>query len=309
MKTHSPFMQSPFKFKSLAAAASVALMAFHCHDLQAQSTAIARVGELDFTAEQLRPYLSGLTTEQRDALEENPAALTQAVRTIILQQLLLKEALSAGWDKDAAVVARLENMRQAFLADSYLKEVAAVPANYPSDEEARAAYDARKDSFVIPRQLRVAEIYIAAPEGATSAEKSKARIETVQKKLKQPGADFAAIARTDSDERQSAAKGGEIGWLAESSLQPEIRARVASMPKDTVSEPIKLGDGWYFVKVMDIKESRISTFDEMKPRIVEALRGERLRMNSEAYLAKLQQQNPISLNELALSKVLEPAKN
>ena len=69
-----------------------------------------------------------------------------------------------------------------------------------------------------------------------------------------------------------------------------------------------MGDGWYLVKVLDIKESRPATFDEVKPQLVQLLRTERTRMNREAYLAKLQQQNPIALNELALSKLLQPAK-
>ena len=120
--------------------------------------------------------------------------------------------------------------------------------------------------------------------------------------------DFAALARAESDEPQSAARGGEIGWLQESAIQPEIRTKVSSLAKGAVSDSIQLGDGWYFVKVLDIREPRTATLDEVRDQLKKVLRAERARLNREAYLAKLQQQNPMAINELALSKLLEPSK-
>lgn len=274
--------------------------------LQAQDAVIARVGDNEIKIEQIKPFLTGLTADEKAALESNPALLSQTVRTLILQQILFKEALAAGWDKSPEVVAQLERLRQGAIAESYIQSIAKVPEGFPTDAEVQAAYDARKDNLLVPKQLRLAQIYIAAPQGdKASDEKAKARIETVAKSLKAPNADFAAIARDQSEERESASRGGEVGWLAESSIQPEIRAKVSSLTKGGTTDPIRLGDGWYVVRVLDVKDAHTATLPEIKDRLVAALRAERIRQNREAYLAKVQQQNPVALDELGLTKLLQ----
>ena len=274
--------------------------------LNAQDAVIARVGDNEIKIEQIKPFLTGLTAEEKAALESNPALLSQTVRTLILQQILFKEAIASGWDKSPEVIAQLDRLRQGAVAESYIQSIAKVPEGYPSDAEVQSAYDARKDSLLVPKQLRLAQIYIAAPQGDKDAdEKAKARIEAVAKSLKASGSDFAAIARDQSEERESASRGGEVGLIAESSIQPEIRAKVSSLPKGGTTDPIRLGDGWYVVRVLDVKDAHTATLPEIKDRLVAALRADRIRQNREAYLAKLQQQNPVALDELGLTNLLK----
>lgn len=269
---------------------------------------IAEVGAQPVNIDELAPYFENFTASQRDAFKQNPSALNQTVRLLLLQQVLLKEAETAGWDKQPEVAEELARLRQRAIAESYLRTVAKVPEGYPTDAEVKTVYEARKGTLVVPRQLQLAQIYIADPKAADKAtsEKARAQIDAVAKKLKQSGADFAAIARTDSEESQTAARGGEIGWVAEASLQPEIRTKLGA--KGSVTEAIRLGEGWYFVKVLDVRESRTPTLDEVKDQLAKAMRAERFKQNQEAYLAKLAQQNPMSINELALSKLLETPK-
>jgi len=274
--------------------------------LYAQDAVIARVGDNEIKIEQIKPFLTGLTAEEKAALESNPALLSQTVRTLILQQILFKEAIASGWDKSPEVIAQLDRLRQGAVAESYIQSIAKVPEGYPSDAEVQSAYDARKDSLLVPKQLRLAQIYIAAPQGDKDAdEKAKARIEAVAKSLKASGSDFAAIARDQSEERESASRGGEVGLIAESSIQPEIRAKVSSLPKGGTTDPIRLGDGWYVVRVLDVKDAHTATLPEIRDRLVAALRADRIRQNREAYLAKLQQQNPVALDELGLTNLLK----
>jgi len=272
----------------------------------AQDGVIARVGDNEIKADQIKPFLAGLSTTERESLLLNPAVLSQAVRTLILQQILFKEALAAGWEKNPDIVSQLERMRQAAIAESYLTSISKVPDGYPSEADVKAAYEARKDQLLVPKQIRLSQIFIAAPEGDKAAdEKAKARIEAVSKSLKASGADFAAIARDQSEERESASRGGEVGWIAEASIQPEIRTKVSTLPKGGTTDPIRLGDGWYVVRVLETKDAHTATLDEIRDRLVAALRNDRIRQNREAYMAKIQQQNPIVLDELGLPKLIE----
>ncbi len=297
-------------FRRLACTILLGASVLHSPNLAAADAPIARVGDEDISAEKIRAVLEGLGSNERAALEQNPALLNQTVRTLILQQMLLKEALATGWDKQPGVAEKLELVRQGAIAQSYLEAITKVPDGYPSDADVQAAYEAKKASLMLPRQVRLAEIFVAAPQplDKAAADKAKARIDAIQKKVKASGADFAAIARAESDEHESASKGGEIGWVAETSIQPEIRQRFGNLAKDSVSDSVQLTDGWYVVKVLEVSEPRTATLAEVRDQLVKVLRAERTKQNREAYLAKLQQQHPMVLNELALTKLLQPAK-
>lgn len=274
--------------------------------LSATDDVIARVGEIEIKAAQVKPYLDNVSGQEREALARNPAALSQAVRTLILQQMLFKEALATGWDKTPEVAEQLDRLRQGEIAESYLQSISRVPDGFPSDEEIKTVYETRKNDLKIPRQVRLAQIYVAIPKDAdkSAQDKAKARIDEIAKAAK--AGDFAAVARDKSDERESASRGGEVGWLTEAQIQPDIRSKISGLAKGSVTEPIRLDDGWHFLRVLDTKDPHIATLEEVKDQIVRILRADRARANRDAYLSKLQQQNPIALDEIGLSKLLQP---
>jgi len=269
----------------------------------AQNAVIAKLGDDTITVNAVKPYLENLSDRERDALREDPRLLNQVVRTLIFQQILLKEAIASGWNKRPEVEERIDRRRQTAIAESYLQEIAKVPEGYPSDAEIKEVFEARKAELVVPRQFQLAQIFRTADSGDL-----KARLETVQGKLKQPGANFAAIAEKDSDDANGASRGGEIGWVAESALQPEIRKAISGLGKGATTAPVQLADGYHIVRIVDVKEARPASLDEVRDQLVRVLREQRGRLNREAYLAKLQQQNPLALNELALEQLLAADK-
>ena len=267
---------------------------------RAADSVIARAGDRDITVSQIQPYLSSLSEADRAALTQNPTALSQAVRTLILQQVLLKEASNADWDDKPETQALLARVRDAAIAESYLESVTKLPADFPSDAEIKEVYDARKAELSLPKQYRLAQIFIA---NGTDPAKAKAKADALAKQVK--SGDFAALAKTNSDEPRSAANGGEIGLLPEESIQPAIRKALTGLAKGTTTGPIELGDGLYFVKILDIQDPRTATLDEVKPQIIRALRTERKNLNRQAYLQRLQSQAPITLDEIALPALLK----
>jgi peptidylprolyl isomerase len=140
--------------------------------VRAADSVIARAGDRDITIAQIQPYLYSLSEADRAALKQNPAALSQAVRTLILQQVLLKEANNADWDDKSETQALLARVRDAAIAESYLESVTKVPADFPSDAEVKEVYDARKAELTLPKQYRLAQIFIA---NGTDAAKAKAK--------------------------------------------------------------------------------------------------------------------------------------
>jgi parvulin-like peptidyl-prolyl isomerase len=74
------------------------------------------------------------------------------------------------------------------------------------------------------------------------------RVEDVKNQLAQPGADFAQIAKDNSDGPEGV-DGGEVGWVTRDQLSPDLVDTVFNLAIGGVSEPLELGEGHYFVKL------------------------------------------------------------
>jgi hypothetical protein len=267
-------------------------------------TVVAKVGDAEVYAEDIRGWLEGLEAAQAEAAKQQPSLLTDAVRTLLIQRLVLQEADEKKWADRPEVAAKIERQRASIVAESYLRSITAPPADFPTEEQLKKAYDAAGDALNVKRRLKLAQIFIATPAAAKDKAAKEAEVAEVKKKLAAPSADFAAIARAHSEEASTAGKGGEIGWLDENLIEEGIRGEVSKLSKGGVTPAISLKDGWHFVKVVDREEPRKLTFEEVKPRLAERLREQQAQAASQEYVAKLLRDHPVVINEIELPKVL-----
>jgi parvulin-like peptidyl-prolyl isomerase len=267
---------------------------------------IARVDGINVSAEEVRAYIAGLGAREQEALAKDPALLSQAVRLLLANRLVLQEVVAKKWDQQPNVAAQLERVREGALVELYLQSVSTPPANFPSEEDVQKVYDANRGAMLVPRQFELAQIFVAAPKDADKAaeEKAKQSLDDIQRKLKVPGADFAAIASASN----GATDGGNLGWVAEGQIRPEIRTQVMGLAKNAVSEPIRLDDGWHIIKLTDTKAAYTRTLPEVRDQLLQQMRAERATMLRRAYLAEVQKQHPPVLNELALSGLFDSSR-
>jgi len=271
---------------------------------------VARIGDTEVGEQEIKAALDGLDERERAAVAKDPALLNQVVRSMLIQRLVLKQAADEKWEQKAEVAAQLERSRRSTITETYLRSQAEKNGGTPSEAELRQAYEGAKDSLFVPKQFQLAQIFIAVPqEGGKDVEaKAKVKLDGVTKSLARAGADFSSIARLNSDEPNSASKGGEIGWLLEKQIQPEIRTKMAALQKGATTVPLRLSDGWHIVKVMDVKEGYTPPFEEVRSTLAEKVRTERIKAASQAYLSQLLQENPVVINEIVLSKLAAPSK-
>jgi parvulin-like peptidyl-prolyl isomerase len=264
---------------------------------------VARVGDANISADDLRTYVTALGAREQAALAKDPALLSQAVRLLLANRLVLQEVVAKKWEQQPNVVTQLGRVRENALVELYLQSVSTPPADFPSDDEIQKVYDANRGSLVAPRQYQLSQIFVAIPRETDkiAEDKAKKKLDDIQKKLKAPGADFAAISSADSD----SPGGGELGWLAEAQIIPEIRTQIAGLAKGAISEPVRLDDGWHILRLIDTKASYTRPLSEVRDQLVEQMRTERATMLRRAYLAELLKQHPPVLNELALSNLLD----
>jgi parvulin-like peptidyl-prolyl isomerase len=277
----------------------------------ADAGVLGRIGESEIQVENVRRFLAGLTPIQAEAVRGDPALLNQLVRSFLVQTIVLKEALDKKWDEQPEVAAQLARVRESTLTDSYLQAQCKAPEGYPNEEELKAAYDANKAALLVPRSFRLAQIFVSDPKNSddpVASSKAQQKLTEIRERLKEPATQFATVAQAESEERESASRGGEIGWLAETQIQPEIRDRLPGLDLNATSEPLRLADGWHIIKVLDVREAHTPTLEQVRGNLTEQMRAEKMRANTQEYLAKVLQAHPIAINELLLSKVLERPK-
>lgn len=266
---------------------------------------IARAGSTELKESDIRNYVSALGPRERAALAQDPAALTQFVRVLLVNQLVLKEAIAKQWEKEPANAAVLQRMRESALVEGYLQSVAAPTPGFPAEADVQKAYDANKASLQVPRQYHLAQIFISIGKDGDKAAKDRAKqkADEVTAKLRAPGADFAAIARASSEAKETAGNGGEIGWVAETQLRSEIKPLVLALTKGGITEAVQVDDGWQIIKLVDVKEPRTLELAEVHDALVQRMREEQAAANRRAYVAGVLKQDAPVINELALTKL------
>jgi parvulin-like peptidyl-prolyl isomerase len=262
--------------------------------LDAAPSVIAKIGDIEINSEEAREILAGLDGEQQTAISRDPAALGQYVRALLVQRLILKQALDQKWDQEPAVIAKLVRARESALTESFIQNASAAESGYPSGAELESAYQSSKSKLLVPRSFHLSQIFIAS---------DKSKLDATVRQLKAKGADFAAIARTSSEEASSAAQGGEIGWLTEDQFQPGIRENLPQLKPGGVTDPIKLNDGWHILKVLDIREPFTPPLDQIRGPLAARLRTERAQLKRQEFLSRLVRENPVAINEIELVKI------
>jgi len=269
---------------------------------------VAEAGDAKMTAADARTLIAATAPDVRAQLAKDPSLIDRMVRGQMVQMLLLEDAHAKQWDTKPEVAFRAQQAHDAAIADSYLASLAEPPADYPSDADVEAAYQQQKDRLIMPRQYHLAQIFLALPANATATAEAdaKKRLAAIRQQLAKPHADFAAIARADSDDKASAASGGDLGWLPETRLRPQVRDAVAGMQEGTISESLRTEDGWHLIRVIGTKPAAPAPLADVRAQLVQALRQQRMAATEKTLIEDLLRRQPIRLDEIALQQAVKP---
>ncbi|MEO8037744.1 MAG: peptidyl-prolyl cis-trans isomerase [Betaproteobacteria bacterium] len=266
------------------------------------------MGDTELKVDELRALLEGLPPDARAQLAAAPQEMNRVIRLEILRRVLAAEARAKGWDKRPEVIAQMDRAREQTLVASYMGSLTRAPDSFPSEAEIKAAYEQSAASFVVPKQYRLAQIFVLAPNETDKAAyaKAQAKATDLAAKARARNADFSALAKSASEHAESAAKGGDMGWVSEQSLIPELRDAVAVGKKGEVIGPVKAAAGWHVVRVEDMKEKSVRPLSEVREQIVNALRLRKAQETEQAYLTFMTNKNPVTINDAELAKI-QPA--
>jgi peptidyl-prolyl cis-trans isomerase SurA len=100
------------------------------------------------------------------------------------------------------------------------------------------------------------------------------------------GADFSELARADSDDKGSAEKGGDLGWVKPGDVDPDFEQAVEALKPGEISMPFKTQFGWHIAQLLEVRQvDDTEDFNRTKAR--EAIRQRKVDEQYQEWLRRL----------------------
>lgn len=262
----------------------------------APDTVVLTVGDLKLTRAQFDGILAALAEGGRPA--STAAARRQVAEQFGEMEALAQEARKRKIDEDPKVKEMMTVQSDSYLARSLAQKL--TDDVKLSDTDVQAYYNAHKDEFEEAQASHILIRFKGSPvplkpnQKDLTDEEALAKAQDIHKQLA-GGADFAALAKDNSDDPGSAAKGGSLGKFKHGQMVAPFDKVAFSLPVGQISEPVKTQFGYHLIKV----ESRTAkTLEEAKADIEKQMKP---KMAQEA-AENIRKQRPVTLNDAYFGK-------
>jgi peptidyl-prolyl cis-trans isomerase SurA len=194
-----------------------------------------KVGKAEF----LRMYTKNINNQKPDYSEK---ALREYLTLYSRFKMKVAEAEKMQLDTMPTIQGELGGYKKQ-LSKTYLtdKEV--------TDKLTKEAYDRMK------KDVRVSHILVSIPRGSDDTLAALRKIDSIYQAV-QSGTDFATIAKTASEDKQSASNGGDIGFITALQLIYPFENAAYETPVGAVSKPFRTLFGYHIVKRTDERAAR-----------------------------------------------------
>jgi peptidyl-prolyl cis-trans isomerase C len=191
---------------------------------------------------------------QRSGQTDNPQVRDQAREMLVTRELILQEANNRGVIQKESVRDQLEQARIGVLVAAVFEDY--VEKEGVAEADLKAAYESVKNQY-LGKEYHVEHILVE--------KESDAKAIIIQLKS---GASFEEIAKSKSKDPGSAKNGGDLGWVSEKALVPEFsKAMVQLKNGQTTDKPVKSQFGYHIIKVVDSRDVKAPSYDEMKDQL------------------------------------------
>ena len=166
------------------------------------------------------------------------------------------------------------------------------------------SYNDGLSQYQTPEQIRASHILLKT-EGKDDAA-VKARAEGLLKQAKS-GADFAELAKKNSEDEGTAPNGGDLDFFGKGRMVPEFDAAAFALKPGETSDLVKTQYGYHIIKVVDKKEGTTKSLADVRQQINDQLAFERAQAQAGDLAQSLQQQisKPADLDTAAAGRGLQ----
>ncbi|MEI2742861.1 MAG: peptidylprolyl isomerase [Candidatus Competibacter sp.] len=122
--------------------------------------------------------------------------------------------------------------------------------------EARARPTASTNPPATITETRARHILLQA-SAQLSDDEARRRLEQLSERIR-GGEDFETLAKANSDDATSGARGGDLGWVAPGMMVPQFEQAMNALQPNQISAPFKTPFGWHIVQVLERRQARPS---------------------------------------------------
>jgi parvulin-like peptidyl-prolyl isomerase len=162
------------------------------------------------------------------------------------------------------------------------------PAGMDEDDAAALREASQQVKALSSERVRVQRILIRLSAGASENERKRA-LKTVQdlKARLDKGEDFAKVAKEESEDPESAARGGDIGYVLHGVASPQLDKAAFSMDVGQTSDPILTEVGYNIIRVNEKRAAQEPDFDQFKDDLANFLGNVALHKKLDVYVKAL----------------------
>jgi peptidyl-prolyl cis-trans isomerase C len=252
---------------------------------------VITVGDIKITAAQFNAFIDNLQPQYRAAAHGN--GRKQFADNIVKMLSLAKEAENRKLDQTADF--KTQEMFQNFnLMASVLAGQVGKDAPIP-EADVRQYYEAHKNEFETVHARHILIRFQGSPVPVRPGEKdltdaeALAKAQEVRQKIKD-GADFAALAKTESDDAGSGGNsGGELPPFRRGQMVPSFETAAFAMKAGELSDPVKSQFGYHIILVIS---HDTKPFEEVRGDLETKMKPEQTQKAVSKFIEDLQKTTP-----------------
>jgi len=142
-----------------------------------------------------------------------------------------------------------------------------------NEEDLRKYYEQNINRYTAAEERHAAHILVNAPKDMPAADraKAKAKAETLLAEARKNPAGFADLAKKNSDDKGSAANGGDLDFFGRGAMVKPFEDAAFAMKPGEISNLVESEFGYHIIKLLEARGGEKKSFESVRPEIVEAI--------------------------------------
>lgn len=140
-----------------------------------------------------------------------------------------------------------------------------------SEDDLRKYHEQNISRYTSAEERHAAHILVNAPKDAAAAdrEKAKAKAESLLAEARKNPAGFAELAKKNSDDKGSAANGGDLDFFGRGAMVKPFEDAAFAMKPGEISDLVESEFGFHIIKLLEVRGGEKKPFDAVRAQIVE----------------------------------------
>lgn len=188
---------------------------------------------------------------------------------------------SSGMTIDSLTVQLKQNLINTKLMETLGASQQVTPA------EIKTYYDKNKNQFMQKAQKKASHVLFKSTDKATA--------QKVLAELKAGTITMAAAAKKYSIDKETAAKGGDLGWSDGSGYVPEFQTVFNKLKKGQLSDLVQSTYGYHIIEITDVRPAKQQALSEVTAQITQIIQSQRKAEAYQKFLDELKQKAKIDI--------------